>query len=47
MGLKSHNDSVVQSLSCARLFVTQWTAACQASMSFTISQSVLKFMSIE
>ena len=27
--------------------VTPWTAACQASLSFTISQSFLKFMSIE
>ena len=30
-----------------RLFATPWTAACQASPSFTISQSVLKLMSIE
>ena len=29
------------------LFVTPWTAACQASLSFTISQSFLKRMSIE
>ena len=28
-----------------RLFVTPWTAACQASLSFTISWSLLKFMS--
>ena len=34
---------VVQSLSCVRLFVTQWTAAQQASLSFIISQSLLKF----
>ena len=27
--------------------VSPWTAACQASLSFTISQSLLKFMSIE
>ena len=27
--------------------VTQWIAACQASLSFTISQSLLKLMSIE
>ena len=27
--------------------VTPWTAACQASLSFTISQHLLKFMSIE
>ena len=38
---------VVQSLSCVRLFVTPWTAACQASLSFTISQSLLKHMCIE
>ena len=29
----------VQSLSCVRLFVTQWTAACQASLSITNSLS--------
>ena len=29
------------------LFVTPWTAACQASLSFTISWSLLKLMSIE
>ena len=38
---------VVQSLSHVQLFVTPWTAACQASLSFTISQSLLKLMSIE
>ena len=38
---------VVQSLSCVPLFVTPWTAAYQASLSFTISQSLLKLMSIE
>ena len=38
---------VVQSLSCLPLFVTTWIAACQASLSFTISQSLLKLMSIE
>ena len=37
---------VVQSLSCVWLFATPWTAACQPSMSFTISWSLLKFMSI-
>ena len=40
------NALVVQSLS-VRLFVTQWTAAHQASQSFTISQSLVKLMSIE
>ena len=38
---------VVQSLSRVRLFVTSWTAAGQASVSFTISCSLLKLMSIE
>ena len=37
----------VQSLSCVLYFVTTGTAACQATLSFTISQSLLKFMSIE
>ena len=36
----------VQSLSCVRLFVTPWTAAHQASLSITDSQSLLKLMSI-
>ena len=36
----------VQSLSCVRLFATPWTAARQASLSFTNSQSLLKLMSI-
>ena len=39
--------SSVQSLSLVRLFVTPWTAACQASLSFTVSLSLLKLMSIE
>jgi len=39
--------AVVQSLSCVRLFETPWTAAHQASGSFTISRSLLKLMSIE
>ena len=38
---------VVQSLSRVWLFANPWTAACQASLSFTISQSLLKFMFIE
>ena len=38
---------VVQSLSHIQLFETPWTAACQASLSFTISQTLLKLMSIE
>ena len=39
--------AVVQSLSCFWIFVTPRTAACQASLSFTISQSFIKPMSIE
>ena len=37
----------VQLLSCVKLFVTPWTAAHQASLSFTILLSLLKLMSIE
>ena len=37
---------VVQSLSHVRLFLTPWTAACQASSSFTIPQSKLSFRKI-
>ena len=39
--------SSVQSLSRVRLFATPWTAACQASLSITNSQSPPKPMSIE
>ena len=39
--------SSVQSLSCVQLFVTPWTAACQASLSIANSQSLLKPISIE
>ena len=35
------------SLSCLWLFATPWTAARQASLSFTISQSLLRLVSIE
>ena len=38
---------VVQLLSHVWLFVTTWTAACQASLSFPISLSLFKLMSIE
>ena len=38
---------VVQLLSRVWLFVTQWTGACQASLSFTISGSLLKLTSME
>ena len=38
---------VVQSLSRVQLFVTQWTEACQAPLSFTVSQSLLNPMYIK
>ena len=37
----------VQSFSRVRLFATPWTTACQASLSITDSQSLLKLMSIK
>ena len=37
----------IQLLSCVWLFVTPWTAACQASLSITNSWSLLKLMSID
>jgi len=39
--------SLVQSLGHVQLFATLWTAAHQASLSITNSQSLLKLMSIE
>ena len=39
--------ALVQLFSHVRLFATPWTAARQASLSITISQSLLKLMSIE
>ena len=46
---KNHGKSFnsVQSLSCVQLHATPWTAACQASLSISNSQSLLKLMSIE
>ena len=38
---------VVQLLSCVRLFVAPWTAACQAPLSITISWSLFRFMVTE
>ena len=38
---------VVQLLSHVRLSATPWTATCQASLFFTVSRSLLKFMSIK
>ena len=54
MNLEGHSSNhtipmslvVVQSLSHVRLFATPWTAAHQASLSFTISWSLLKLMPI-
>ena len=40
-------SGVVQPLRCVRLFATPWTTEHQASLSFTISRSLLKLMSIE
>ena len=37
--------TVVQSLSCIQFFAIPWSAACQASLSFTISWSLLKLKS--
>ena len=48
--LLATNNSKQYRLCCChlvQLFVTPWTAACQASLFFTISQSLLKLMSIE
>ena len=45
--LQVQKNAVVQSLSCAWLFATPWTGTRQASLFFTISQSLLKFTSIE
>ena len=43
----SNSISSVQSLNCVWLFVTAWTAAHQASLSITNSQSLPKLMSNE
>ena len=40
-------DVAFQSLSHVQPFATKWTATCQAPLSFTISWSLLKFMSTE
>jgi len=45
--LKSWRFVVVQPLSHVRFFATSRTAACQTSLSFTISRSLLTLMSIE
>ena len=38
---------IVPLLNHIHLFATPWTIACQSPLSFTISQNLLKFMSIE
>ena len=45
--IKPYWDVAVQSLSHVLLFETRWTAAHQAFLSFTISQSLLKLTSID
>ena len=45
--LSSHEVELVQSLSHVQLSGTPWTVAHQASLSFTVSPSLLKLMSIE
>ena len=46
-GTNPRTSSSVQSLSRVWFFVTPWTAACQASLSITNSESLLKLTSIE
>ena len=43
----THQFSSVQWLSCVQLFAKPWTAGCEASLSITNAQSLLKLMSIE
>ena len=45
--MTSRQRVIVQSLNRVQLFTTPWTAACQAFLSFTISWSLLKLMSID
>ena len=45
--IQKHTPLSVQSLSCVPLFMTPWTAAHQASLTITNSQSLPKLMSIE
>ena len=46
-GASLTNSSSVQLLSHVRLFAIPWTATCQASLSITNTQSLLKLMSIQ
>ena len=45
--LLSQGVTFVQLPNCIQLFETRWTAAHQASLSFTVSQSLFKLISIE
>ena len=47
VAMPSSSLSIIQLLGHVRLFVTSWTAAHQASLFFTNSQSLFKFMSIK
>ena len=47
LGLSQVQFSSIKLLRRVRLFAAPWTAACQASLSITNSQSLLKLMSIE
>ena len=47
LGLLTSITMCVQLLSCIRCFAIPWAATCQASLSFTISWSLFKFLSIE
>ena len=47
LGDGGNSAVVVQSLSHIQLFATRWTAVHQASLSFTISRSLLKLVSIK
>ena len=42
-----HGSAIVVQSSCVQLFASPWTAACKASLSLTISWSLLKFLSTE
>ena len=42
-----HVSSLVQWLSCVWLFANSWTATCQASLGFTVSQSLFKLLFTE
>ena len=47
LSISVQTSVLVQLLSCVWLFATPWTAAPQASLPITYSQSLLKLMSIE